>query len=195
MSNVWFTSDTHFSHKLVSQIRGFVANDEVDVNRHDETIIRNWNGVVRPDDIVYLLGDVSLKSPRVYAPLTVRLNGTIHLVYGNHDPGFGGIRGGEKLTREYLDAGFASMHEFLRKKIDGRNVLMSHFPYSGDRGDDRATQYRLRNEGVPILHGHTHQNEVISRDNGTLQIHVGLDAWGLFPVNIDDIVEILRQEA
>lgn len=191
MSTLFVTADTHFSHKMVAlDIRGFESTEE-----HDEKIIEAWNKMVKPGDTVLHLGDVSLKNPAVYAPLTSRLNGNKHLVFGNHDPGWGGHRDALKYVDVYREAGFLSTHEFLRRKIDGQNVLFSHFPYSGDHGDDRYTQYRLKNEGLTLVHGHTHSSEVVSRAILTLQIHVGMDAWYLQPVPIDELVEIIRQEA
>jgi calcineurin-like phosphoesterase family protein len=65
----------------------------------------------------------------------------------------------------------------------GRQVLLSHFPYEGG-GDhtetERFTQYRLRGEGLWLLHGHTHWQHIQVHDRR--QLHVGLDAWELHPV-------------
>lgn len=71
---------------------------------------------------------------------------------------------------------FASVQQSARRRIRGREVLLSHFPYQGDHSaEDRHTQWRLRNEGLPLLHGHTHSNLVrLNQDN---VIHVGWDAW------------------
>jgi calcineurin-like phosphoesterase family protein len=189
MSNVFYTSDPHFSHKmLATDIRGFDSIEE-----HDETIIENWNKVVKPADTVFVLGDVSLKKPAVYKDLTRRLNGTKHLVFGNHDPGNGGDRDSTKYSVDYAMAGFTSTHDFLRRKISGESVLLSHYPYDGDHSEvDRMEQYRLRDLGTPLLHGHTHRDKVVSYSkNYTLQIHVGIDAHELTPVHMDEIVAIL----
>ncbi len=78
-------------------------------------------------------------------------------------------------------------------------VLLSHFPYVGDRGQERYAQWRLKDEGLPLLHGHTHSAEEISYtpriNNGggwpTTQMHVGLDAWNLTPVSLEQIGELL----
>ena len=54
---IFLTSDTHFGHDrdFIYEPRGFLS-----VKESDEEIIRRWNSIVRPDDIVYLLGDVML---------------------------------------------------------------------------------------------------------------------------------------
>lgn len=200
MSTLWVTSDTHFSHRMLAlDIRGFPSIEE-----HDEYLIEKWNKTVDPSDTVIHLGDVSLKAPAVYAPLTTRLNGKKHLVYGNHDMGWGGHRDCLKYYDDYRKAGFLTTHEYLRRKIDGNQVLFSHFPYQRDHSaQERYTQYRFRIGELPIVHGHTHSSEKVSHaHNGrgvfgrgkTLQIHVGMEAWNLRPVSIDEIVEILRQE-
>jgi calcineurin-like phosphoesterase family protein len=73
-------------------------------------------------------------------------------------------------------------------------VNLSHFPYDGDsHGDDRYSELRLEDRGVPLIHGHTHnpnQKATVS-NNGTPQFHVGWDAW-LEPVPETRIVEWLE---
>lgn len=189
MSAVWYTSDTHFMHKyLALDIRGFSS-----IEAHDETLIQNWNNCVRPEDSVWHLGDFSLKQPFDFSEILNRLNGTIHLISGNHDRCFSGIRDSYKWQQPYYNAGFASVQSFARKKLDGIYVLLSHFPYSGDHGEDRYTQYRLKNEGLPIIHGHTHLSERTSWAVLTPQIHVGLDAWNLMPVHQEVVIELMKK--
>jgi calcineurin-like phosphoesterase family protein len=188
VSNVFYTSDLHFSHRRVSEIRGFD-----DPSAHDAALILNWNSVVQPCDTVFVLGDVSLMKPARYMHLTNMLNGTKHLIFGNHDPGNGGNRDAHKYGSDYWNAGFVSSHDFLRRRIGGRNILLSHYPYSGDHTEeDRMAQYRLPDLGLPLLHGHVHSGERLTfSKTGTAQIHVGLDAWDLTPVNQAVIEKIL----
>lgn len=193
MSARFFTSDSHFDHQfLACDIRGFPSIED-----HDEELIRKWNLTVRPDDTVFHLGDFSLKKPPAINHYVDKLNGTIHLIWGNHDAGFGGNRNSNKYVKTYIDAGFESVQSFIRLKVEGIQVMLSHFPYEGDHSDDdRCNQYRLRDEGLPILHGHTHSAEYLSNtDSDTLQIHVGLDAWELNPVHQDTIRELLKAYA
>ena len=146
---IWFTSDTHFRHAMVAQIRGFSSAEE-----HDEAVIGRWNEAVKAADTVWHLGDVGMRSG--FLPLVGRLNGTIHLIAGNHDAAWPGHRDAYKHQREWLEH-FASVQAFARRKIGGHQVLLSHFPYEGDHtAEDRCGQYRLRDEGLWLLHGHTH---------------------------------------
>ncbi len=50
----WFTADTHFGHTNVIR---YCARPFDSVQAMDETLIENWNQVVRPKDTVYHLGD------------------------------------------------------------------------------------------------------------------------------------------
>jgi calcineurin-like phosphoesterase family protein len=55
---IWFTSDTHFGHSNIIQYsnRPFAS-----VQSMDEVLINNWNQLVRPQDIIYHLGDFTLR--------------------------------------------------------------------------------------------------------------------------------------
>jgi calcineurin-like phosphoesterase family protein len=189
MSAMWYTSDTHFMHRMLAlDIRGFSSVEE-----HDEQLIENWNRQVKPEDTVIHLGDFSLKKPDDIRPVFQRLNGTTHLVAGNHDYCFGGNRDGYKYVKTYIDMGFASVVSYMRRRLDGINFLLSHFPYAGDHGLDRYTQYRFRNEGLPIVHGHTHSKDQISFAGVEVpQIHVGMEAWDLKLVHQEQVLEMLK---
>ena len=52
---IWITSDLHFSHErdFVYGPRGFKSAQEM-----NETIISVWNRLIKPDDDVYVLGDL-----------------------------------------------------------------------------------------------------------------------------------------
>lgn len=198
MSTLWFTSDTHLMHdKLAREIRGFD-----NIADHDAALVSNFNSKIAPGDTVFCLGDVSLKKPDVFGHLIGQLNGDWHLISGNHDACWPGHRDAYKYNKAYIDIGFKSVQPFARRKLNGINFLMSHFPYAGDHTkDQRYTQYRMRNEGMVLLHGHTHSDQIVSfatrktgflRKQKVLQIHVGLDAWNLMPVNVDEVVSIAK---
>lgn len=122
-----------------------------------------------------------------------RLHGTIHLVTGNHDEANPMHRAAHRRQREWMEV-FASVQGFARRKVEGRQVLLSHYPYAGEgRRDmaDRYTQYRLANEGTALLHGHTHDSDQhLSHHQGTPMVHVGWEAWDR-PVGLDEPAELL----
>jgi len=59
MTKTWFTSDTHFGHFNIIEYcnRPFKTVDEM-----NSKLIRFWNERVKPDDIVYFLGDFCFKN-------------------------------------------------------------------------------------------------------------------------------------
>jgi calcineurin-like phosphoesterase family protein len=187
MPGTWYTSDPHIHHKLMVTTRGFASLDE-----HDGTIIKRWNKVVAPEDTVWVLGDIGMGNAAAYLGMAACLNGTKHLVSGNHDEPWPGHRDAHKKQEAWLRV-FATIQPFARRRIGGHDVLLSHFPYSGDHEDlyaDRFVQYRLRDEGRWLLHGHTHGSERLHHGK---QIHVGLDAWDLAPVNEGTICKLIAE--
>lgn len=76
ISNIWFTSDTHFGQQRTLNLskRPFKGVREMNLS-----IIEKWNSLVLPTDEVYHLGDFGDYDVLKY------LNGRIHLVKGNYD--------------------------------------------------------------------------------------------------------------
>jgi calcineurin-like phosphoesterase family protein len=192
VTTTWFTSDLHFSHKMVAAKRGFVTAAIGDSVLHDENIITNWNRIVRPEDTVWVLGDVGMGHLARFETDLRRLRGRKHLITGNHDDPWPGNRDSFKYQREWLQPGlFESVQPFARRRISGASVLLSHFPYHLDHLEDpRAMQFRLRDEGQILLHGHMHDKDL--RRHGH-EIHVGLDAWGLAPVPLEEISRLIAE--
>jgi calcineurin-like phosphoesterase family protein len=168
--------------------RGFASRAE-----HDRAVIANWNETVGPDDIVWHHGDVGLGPEEKILEMAAQLNGEKHLIAGNHDRPWAGHRNAHKYQRRWLEV-FASVQPFAHFSVDGQQVLATHLPYRG-QGDstdeERYSQYRLTDEGLPLLCGHVHREWKISGR----QINVGLDAWDLRPVSMEDLAVMIRRIA
>ena len=82
----FITSDLHFGHanimKFCPQARARFRND---VNYMNEAMVEEWNSIVQPEDLVYILGDVAFLPAQKAAEYINRLNGDKILVEGNHD--------------------------------------------------------------------------------------------------------------
>lgn len=164
---------------------------EVGPEWHDEVLAANWDGVVGKNDVVWVLGDLCLSGTAVTNNALDWVKsrpGRKHLISGNHDNCFPGTnRDFAKWMPRYLEV-FETVQPFARKKIAGKNVLMSHFPYSGDHTvTERFTQWRLPDMGEWLLHGHTHTAEKI---RGKM-IHVGVDAHNFTPVSMEKIFRMV----
>lgn len=186
MGSIWFTSDLHWGHIKVASLRGFD-----DPNDHDKVLSDNWRARVKPDDIVWVLGDLAASSPTDALDLMRELPGRKRLIKGNHDKNHGMFRDAWKWDSAYREV-FEYTSEFGRIKVHGETVLLSHFPYETDHTDEpRHTQYRLRNQGQFLLHGHTHSSQ---RDTSSVELHVGVDAWDLAPVPLTEVQDWVGEE-
>ena len=77
--NIFFTADTHFSHKNIIK---FCKRPFKDINEMNESLISNWNARVSKTDLVYHLGDFGFGD---LSEILRRLNGDIILILGSHD--------------------------------------------------------------------------------------------------------------
>lgn len=188
MSDVWFTADTHFGHRAMAAT-GKGWRPFATVEEHDEHLIEQWNKVVRADDQVWHLGDVGMVSEGETLAIIGKLNGLKHLIAGNHDPVWPGHRAAHQHQRRWLSV-FDSVQTFARRRIGrGEYFMLSHFPYAGDHTvDERYAQFRLRDEGAWLVHGHVHD----SWDVRDRQVNVGVDVRNWRPVNLSELVEIFH---
>ncbi len=174
----------------------------------NEALIARWNETVSENDTVYHLGDVLLGKKEESLLLISRLNGTKHLIIGNHDAPFPPMYKFKQdkidyWRQRYLDAGFASIDEVGQIEIAGILFYMCHFPYPGggdSHDEERFSDYRLPDRGVPLIHGHTHRNTanpITFTRRGTMQIHVGVDQpeWDFAPVSEEQILGLIRAQA
>lgn len=166
----------------------------------NEILVKNWNETVSPKDTVFHLGDVALGPIRDSLEHIRRLNGDIRLVVGNHDRNFrlakrsGGLEP-EEWDAEYVSYGFKAISPASAFVSDGVGFMLSHFPYDGDsHGEDRHAAARLPDEGVALIHGHTHStgDPLSFSAKGTPQYHVGVDAHDYKPVSEEKILSDLR---
>lgn len=169
--NVFYWSDLHLGHKKVAELRGFSTTED-----HDATIIDAWAATVTPRDTVWILGDLTAGGSRdtLNALQSIgKLPGTKRLITGNHDRLHPINRPRASDYPAWLET-FATIDSAARIKLHGTSVLLNHFPYDGDHtGEDRHGQWRLRNLGAPLIHGHVHDEWRI-RDN---MLNVGVDHW------------------
>ena len=73
---IYLTSDLHFNHENIlryePESRPFTSIKEM-----NETLIRNWNNVVKVTDTLYVLGDFFMGQLQDIEPILSRLNFTI----------------------------------------------------------------------------------------------------------------------
>lgn len=197
MPSIWFVGDLHFGHAKVSEIRGHYTTDH-----HDSEINRKWGKQVSQEDLVYVMGDISSGSPvaerRALAVLS-ELPGRKVLISGNHDS----ISSIHRKTSPHLDMFrevFEEIKDFGRIRVEGQDVLLSHYPYwsqgdgpgRGERGH-RYEQYRLPDLGNHLIHAHTHHTDPFDGSWTKREMCVSWDAWGRL-VGLGDVANWIKSK-
>lgn len=174
----WFTSDLHFGHdkEFLWGPRGFSSSKE-----NDETIIERFNSVVSDEDEVYILGDLMLGDNEYGKSCVNRLKGHIHVILGNHDT--------NARVNEYMGMTKIESIQFADMRKYGKcHFYLSHYPVLAANYDDKPYH-----QHVISLFGHTHQQEKFY-DNNPYMYHVGVDSHNCYPVEIDTIIEDIKQK-
>lgn len=199
MGRVFFTADHHFGHANILKYEG--GRRFQSVEQMDEYLVEQWNGTVGHDDLVYCLGDLSMKQA-VLENILPRLRGEKILVVGNHDPYFKRLtcampRMHKEAREDAIRAGFSAVHLQMDIEIEGiGKVRLSHFPYWPNNVEGEP-KYNLRNKAnrpfqgdeALLLHGHIHSQWLLKKQDGmTPMLNVGIDAWNLRPVSEAEIV-------
>jgi calcineurin-like phosphoesterase family protein len=160
---VYFTSDTHFGHGSIIRLckRPFASVDEM-----DEAIIERWNERVTPGDTVYHLGDFAFRNAAAPDTYFNRLNGTIHLVAGNHD----------RDTLRTSAGLFASVSLILEVKVQGQQIVLCHYPMREWHGSYRKAWH---------LFGHVHGR--LNEKPLGYSLDVGVDSHEFRPWSMDEV--------
>ncbi|HLX53415.1 MAG TPA: metallophosphoesterase family protein [Aquella sp.] len=177
--NLYLVSDTHFSHKFCSNIRGFATTEEM-----NQTLIKNWNTKVSPADLVFHLGDFCFGNFNEWERIRKQLNGQIILIKGNHD----------KLQDTKIQPLFKSIHSsYLEIKVLDKDAL------NGKYQPITLSHYAMRTWNKQhyfsySLYGHSHGN--LPDDPNALSMDVGLDAVTpkYFPISYNQVKEILSKK-
>lgn len=181
----FFSSDLHFGHsrQFLYGPRGFSSIEE-----HDETIIENWNKIVKPNDVAYLLGDLMLNDNEGGIEKLNRLNGTIYFLRGNHDTDARCGLYRAKTRMIPLCGSFYSSWACV-EKINGYRFYLSHYPTMTSCLENMAPLCRH----LVNLHGHTHSKSQFYQDI-PFMYNVALDAHNNFPVSFDEIIADIEQK-
>jgi calcineurin-like phosphoesterase family protein len=135
------------------------------VEEMDETLITNWNSVVKETDTVYVLGDFGFGKKEELLSIFKRLNGSTKiLIMGNHD-------------KDALKLPWHSKHDMLELKHNDKYYQLCHYP---------MRTWNKSFHGARSCFGHCH---------GMLKpfgysCDVGVDSWEFTPVHIDTLEKL-----
>ena len=192
--NKFFTSDLHFGHKNILKFakpRPFSTIEE-----HDQAIIDNWNSVVKQEDDVYIIGDISLNlSAEEIENRLKALNGNKYLILGNHDR--------PKIYAKFLNSGLLKeMKDYASIKLEDKvgrvyECILFHYPILEP---NHVFNKPIAGKIGPTCHfyGHIHNMndyDEIYQDLGFRAAHVGLDTSDKYPntkpftpINFEDLL-------
>jgi calcineurin-like phosphoesterase family protein len=172
----WIISDTHFGHNNILKYEpcriDMLNMQSNNINEMNERLIEVWNETVKPEDLVYHLGDVS------FGHFDVRvLNGRKFLVTGNHDADF----------QEMLNRGWSEvLPERFLKNVGGHqgiHFLLTHRPVYVDKGSREDKSGIIYN-----IHGHLH-----SKPSPTdKHICVSVEQINCRPIELNEIIDKIK---
>ena len=167
----WITSDLHFGHTNIMKFCPVTrARFRNDVDYMNEAMVKEWNELIAPEDLVYILGDIAFLPAQKAAETVNRLNGTKILVEGNHDR--------KALNDPTFRRCFQEVHKYLDINYMGTKVVMFHYPIA---------EWDQMHRGSVHFHGHLHggtsgMEKFRCRD-------MGMDATGMIAISMEDAIK------
>ncbi|MBO5557044.1 MAG: metallophosphoesterase [Oscillospiraceae bacterium] len=150
-----YLSDLHLDHGRLIDVdkRPFASLEEM-----NEALIQNWNRVVQPEDLTYILGDFCYGDGMRWRELLSRLEGRKVLIRGNHD-----APASVEAARDLLEA----VDDYMEIRDRDRKVVLCHYP---------IVCYRDLLLGSVHLYGHVHAAydwELVKEARQRLRDHYG----------------------
>lgn len=155
------TADWHYDHENIIKYCNRPFKDKFEMNN---TLVRQFNQQVTPEDHTYFVGDFTLGSVRKAREVVDQLHGRKTFLLGNHDP-----------------SGFTQTMS-LTIYFGGLNIAMTHFP-------ELRILSTLHNPISFNLTGHVHEVWKYKWMGNMLCINVGVDVWDFKPVSLQEILK------
>lgn len=166
----YYIADLHNGDETVFKLRRNLFNTLQDMC---DTIVKNWNSVVKEDDEVFLLGDIGC--PDILIPL----KGKITIILGNHDIN---IVDDIKMLRPDI--------EISKYPIMLGYLMLSHEPFG----------YLPTESVICNIHGHTHDISYLNNgsklwDDGNRYFCCSVEQTNYTPISEKEICDILGYKA
>lgn len=177
MAGIHFTADLHLGHQRacnmtvredgstqepLQRLDGSPLRPFTSVEEMHATLIERWNARVKPEDKVYILGDVAMT--KRWLPVLLSLNGKRVLVPGNHDT---------LKIKDYLPY----FHNIVGVKVlEKERLVLTHIPVHESCVDRFGTN----------LHGHLHDRTLPD----PRYICVSVEQNDFAPFSLDEIMAL-----
>lgn len=175
MQMIYVSADHHFYDiNFLKYNYNRILKYGKDIKIVNKFLIDSQNNQIKPDDIVYYVGDFCVETPDKTVEIVKRLNGKINLLLGNHD--------------KFKTPGvvMANKFEILPNgvyRLDYKNVFFNLFHYPLFEQPDFYERKSIH------LHGHTHGK--IDHHN-ELAFDVGYDNNNFKLISLDFFVDKLK---
>jgi len=166
VGDIWFISDHHFNHK---NIIAFSERPFATLDVMENKLVELHNMMVKPKDIVIIVGDFMFGGTVEGKRILERLNGYKILILGNHDVH----------RRKFKNLKYDEVYVCKELIYDGVTFSMTHFPLMEET------------KGLNI-HGHVHVGKDIFV--GDHHFNVNCEFINYTPIHIDNILTQVRNK-
>jgi calcineurin-like phosphoesterase family protein len=161
---IWFTSDWHLSH---ANIIKYCKRPFKNVKEMDDTILKNFFDLVKKNDTVYFLGDLSFNYETCNDFFNTIIEEKITLIFiiGNHD----------RINYKYS--------HIFETTINNQAITLCHYPMlSWNKSHFNSWQ----------LYGHHHNNDKMPIQGKMM--NVGVDLCDFKPINFNQVKEYMDKQ-
>lgn len=131
--NYWIVSDLHHFHSNIMKFNA-ATRPYSSVEEMHEAIRDDWNSKVKPNDVIFHLGDFSFGKKEQTQQVLNKLNGNIVWIAGNHDYAL------------FKQMGLP-YHHYFEVSYDNVKVCMMHYAIAA---------WNQQGRGSSCVHGHSH---------------------------------------
>lgn len=160
--NIYFTADTHFNHANIIRFCNRPFDDVLEMN---EIIIQKWNEKIKPNSIVYHLGDFAFGEAGY---IKDSLNGKITLIKGSHEKSAYACRNK-----------FEQITPLLEIDINNTTIVLCHYS---------MRTWHKSHYNSWHLYGHSHGK----LEGWGKSFDVGVDSWNFTPLSYEEIREEMK---
>ena len=132
---IYYISDLHFGHGNIIKL---CKRPFKNLEKMNETLIKNWNSKVTNNDKVYIIGDLFFRNQENPEEILSKLKGKKYLIVGNHDKSW--------LKKVDTSKYFESIDNLLVFSNGKNKVTLCHYPMMSFEGDY-------------LIYGHIHNNK------------------------------------
>lgn len=190
---IWFTADNHFGHENIIE---FCDCPFSHIDEMDDTLIKNWNEVVKLGNIVYHLGDFTLGAYEAATQYFDRLNGHIKFLSNpwHHDKRWlEGVRSIPECETGHISRvteSFELLPPMVVLEIPGMGA--SEYPLALTLCHYPLQFWDRKHYGAWMLHGHTHQKN--NFDTGEFILNVGVDCHNFYPISLGGVLQYMYEK-